>query len=113
MDNLFSIMCLISPGDWLVSIDLCDAYHSVAMHLSSMPFLAFIFFKVCYQFTCLPQGLSPSPRIFTMPMRVVLKFLRSLSIKITAWIDDFILSASSAALVSSHASQALQNFEEL
>ena len=113
MDNLFSIMCLISPGDWLVSIDLSDAYHSVAMHSSSMPYLAFIFLKVCYQFTCLPQGLSPSPRIFTMLMRVVLKFLRSLSIKIAAWIDDFMLAASSAALVSSHSALTIQTFEEL
>ena len=113
MDNLISVMCLISPGDWLVSIDLSDAYHSVAMHLSSMPFLAFIFLKICYQFTCLPQGLSPSPRIFTMLMRVVLKYLRSLSVKIGAWIDDFILAANSAALVSSHASLTLQTFEEL
>ena len=83
------------------------------MHSSSMPYLAFIFLNVCYQFTCLPQGLSPSPRIFTMLMRVVLKFLRSLSIKIGAWIDDFILSASSAALASSHSSLAIQTFEEL
>ena len=35
-------MSLISPGDWLVSVDLSDAYHSVAKHPSSMPFLAFI-----------------------------------------------------------------------
>ena len=113
MDNLFSIMCLISPGDWLISIDLSDAYHTVAMHSSAIPYLSFIFLKVCYQFICLPQGLSPSPRIFTMLMRVVLKFLRSLSIKIAAWIDDFILAASSAALVSSHSALTIQTFEEL
>ena len=35
MDNLFSIICLISPGNWLVSINLSDAYLSVAIHLSS------------------------------------------------------------------------------
>ena len=113
MDNLSSVMSLISPGDWLVSIDLSDAYHSVAMHFMSMPYLAFIFRNICYQFTCLPQGLSPSPRIFTMLMRVVLKFLRSLSVKIAAWIDDFILAANSASLVSEHASLTLRTFKDL
>ena len=68
MDNLIPVMCLISPGDWLVSIDLSDSYNSVAIQLSSMPFLVFIFLKVCYQFTCLPQDPSPSPHIFTMLM---------------------------------------------
>ena len=86
---------------------------TVAMHPSSMPFLAFVLCQVYYQFTCLPQGLSSSPRVFTMLMRVVLKFLRTHSVKIAAWIDDFILAASSASLVSSHASLTLRTFEEL
>ena len=113
MDSLYSIMSLISPGDWLVSIDLSDAYHTVAMHPSSMPFLAFFLCGIFYQFTCLPQGLSSSPRVFTMLVRVVLKFLRSHSVKIAAWIDDFILAASSSALVASHASLSIRTFRDL
>ena len=113
MDNLFSIMALISPGDFLVSIDLSDAYHSVAIHPSSMPFLSFVLLQIFYQFTCLPQGLSSSPRVFTMLMRVVLTFLRTHSVKIAAWIDDFILAASSPALAASHASFTIRTFEEL
>ena len=113
MDSLFSIMALISPGDFLISVDLSDAYHSVAMHSSSLPFLAFVLSRFFYQFTCLPQGLSSSPRVFTMIMRVVLTFLRSRSVKIAAWIDDFLLSAGSAQLASSHASFTIQTFREL
>ena len=113
MDNILSIMTLIYPGDWLVSIDLSDAYHSVAIHPSSMPYLAFALKNIFYLFTCLPQGLTSSPRIFTMLMRVILKFLRSFSIKIAAWLDDFIVAASSASLVSSHASFSIRSFQEL
>ena len=113
MDNLSYIIAMISPNDYLVSIDLSDAYHSIAMHLQSMPFLAFFLAEICYQFTCLPQGLSPAPRIFTMLMKVVLKYLRTLAVKIAAWLDDFILAASSASLVSSHATLTLRTFEEL
>ena len=46
-------------------------------------------------------------------MKVVLKYLRTLSVKIAAWLDDFILAASSASLVSSHAALTLRTFEEL
>ena len=113
MDSISSIMSMIAPGDYLVSIDLSDAYHSVAMHPSSVPFLSFYLCGLFYQFLCLPQGLSSSPRVFTMLMRVVMTFLRSHSIKIGAWIADFILAAGSSDMVASHASFTIRTFEDL
>ena len=88
-------MNLIHPGDFFVSIDLSDAYYSIAMHILSLPFLTFYFLNIYYQFTCLPQGLSSAPRIFTKIMRIVLTFLRRQNIRIAAWIDDFLIAASS------------------
>ena len=35
---------LMSPDDWLVSIDLPDAYHSVAMYLTSI-FVTILIFE--------------------------------------------------------------------
>ena len=32
MDSFFSIMSLISKGDFFMSIDLTDAYHAIAIH---------------------------------------------------------------------------------
>ena len=113
MDSISDIMNLIQPGDWFVSIDLSDAYYCIAMHILSMPFLTFLFLGVYYQFTCLPQGLSSAPRIFTKVMRVVLSYLRRCGIRIAAWIDDFLLSASSRALCQEHAFQTVRTFEEL
>ena len=113
MTSYFSIMSLISRGDFFISIDLTDAYHVIAIHLFFRRFLTFVFLNVYYQFTCLPQGLTSSPRIFTKVMKVVLTHLRSLSIKISAWLDDFLLVACSAKLVSEQASITLRTFEEL
>ena len=113
MDSIKDIMDLIKPGDYFISIDLSDAYYCIAMHVLSMPFLTFKFLGVYYQFTCLPQGLSSAPRIFTKVMRVVMAFLRSRSIRIAAWIDDFLLASSSRALCQDHTFQALRTFEEL
>ena len=113
MDCIPDIMALIRPGDWFVSIDLSDAYFCIAMHLLSMPYLTFIFLHVYYQFTCLPQGLSPAPRIFTKVVRVVLTYLRGHGIRIAAWIDDFLLASSSLSKSREHAFFAIRTFEEL
>ena len=113
MDSLADIMKLIRPGDWFVSVDLSDAYYCIAMHILSMPFLTFIFLGVYYQFTCLPQGLSSAPRIFTKVMRVVMSFLRGRGVRIAAWIDDFLLAASSRALCQEQAFLTVRTFDEL
>ena len=113
MDNYHTIIAQICRGDFFISIDLSDAYHSIALHPWFRRFMTFIFDNVYYQYTCLPQGLTSSPRIFTKIMKVVLTHLRSYAIKIAAWLDDFLLSASSASLASSQASFALETLEQL
>ena len=113
MDSYISIMSLISRGDFFISIDLTDAYHAIAIHPYFRRFLTFIFLNVYYQFTCLPQGLTSSPRIFTKVMKTVLSYFRRFAIKIAAWLDDFLLAAGSADLASKQASFALRSLEEL
>ena len=113
MDSYVSIMSLISRGDFFISIDLTDAYHAIAMHPLFQRFLTFIFLDVYYQYTCLPQGLTSSPRIFTKVMKTVLTYLRSFAIKIAAWLDDFLLAACSAEVVQSQADFTIKTFQEL
>ena len=113
MDSFFSIMSLISKGDFFISIDLTDAYHAIAMHPLFTRFLTFIFLDTLYQFTCLPQGLTSAPRIFTKVMKAVLSYLRSFAIKIAAWLDDFLLAAKSAELLKEHSSFTLSTLQEL
>ena len=113
MDSVMDIMLMIKPGDFFVSVDLSDAYYCIAMHLLSMPFLTFVFLNIFYQFTCLPQGLSSAPRVFTKVMRVVLSFLRFRGIRIAAWIDDFLVAAASRQLCQEHAFKTVRTFEEL
>ena len=113
MDKIPNIMSLIQPGDFFVSIDLSDAYYCIAMHIISLPYLTFYFLNTFYQFTCLPQGLSSAPRIFTKVMRVVLTFLRHQNIRISAWIDDFLIASSSFSLCQEHAFKTFRTFEEL
>ena len=113
MDSIPDIMIMIQPGDFFVSIDLSDAYYCIAMHVLSLPFLTFYFLNVYYQFTCLPQGLSSAPRIFTKVIRVILTFLRRQNIRIAAWIDDFLIASASFSVCQDQAFQSLRTFEEL
>ena len=113
MDTYITIIGQICRGDFFISIDLTDAYHAIALHPDFMRFMTFIFQNVYYQFTCLPQGLTSSPRIFTKIMRVVLTYFRSFAIKIAAWLDDFLVAASSAALASTQASFITKKLEQL
>ena len=98
---------------FFVSIDIEDAYYTIAIHILSMPYLTFIFFGIYYQFTCLPQGLCSAPRIFTRVMRVVLAYLRTFGVRIAAWLDDLLLAAASKSLAASHTAKALGTLREL
>ena len=113
MDSLDSIIAMIRPGDYFISIDISDAYHAIAMNILSIPYLTFIFLNIYYQFICLPQGLTSAPRIFTQVMRVVMAYLRARTLRISAWLDDLLLMASSASLASSHTTIVLGTLEEL
>ena len=57
MDTLESAIRLMSPGCYMVSVDLRDAYYSVPMSDSCMKFLRFQWSKSLYEYTCLSQGL--------------------------------------------------------
>ena len=65
METLKSILPLLRPGDWTVSIDLKDAYHHVPIAIGSRALLGFMVAGRLYRFKALPFGLKPAPRLFT------------------------------------------------
>ena len=93
------IINMIQPGDYFVSIDLCDAYLMFLMHSDFWKYLCFDWENQRYFFRCMPFGLTSSPRIFTKVFRTVLTFLRKRGLRISAWFDDIILVANSISLL--------------
>ena len=77
MDTLETAIKLIRPSCYMTSIDLKDAYYSIPVALEHQKFLKFIWRDQLYAFSCLPMGLSSSPRIFTKVMKPVFAYLRS------------------------------------
>lgn len=91
MDTVKSIIDMIRPGVYFASLDLTDAYYCINVKEEFRKYLRFTWEGKLWQFTCLPQGLSSSPRLFTKILKVAMSFLREQNIIISAYIDDLII----------------------
>jgi hypothetical protein len=92
MDTLLSAITMVYQNCWFLSLDFTDAYYSVRIAPESRKFLRFKFDGELYEFTCLPNGLRPAPRLFTKLVKVPLATLRKdYGIHITAYLDDTLL----------------------
>jgi Reverse transcriptase (RNA-dependent DNA polymerase) len=91
MEGMDSVRHLIHRGDWMVKLDLKDAYLSVPICLDHQPFLCFRWRDNCYQFSCLAFGLSPAPRLFTKLLKPVVSALRRTGIRLVIYLDDIIV----------------------
>lgn len=113
MEGTDSIKNLLQKDDFMVSIDLSDAFFSVPLHPSSKKFVTFEFNGLRYSFNVLPFGLSSSPRIFCKLLRPVIIFLRSLGIRISAYMDDLFLCSASPSVLNQHCTLTLDTLTSL
>ena len=90
METLQSILSLIAPGCCLASLDLKDAYYSLAIHPDHTKFLKFIWKNQLYKFLVLPNGLRCGPRKFTKLMKPPIATLKLDGHTIAIYIDDLI-----------------------
>ena len=75
----------------MASIDLTHTYYSVPVATVEQTYLMFHFEGITYKCVCLPNGLSPTPRIFTKLMKLVLFSLRKKGDQVMNYFDDFFL----------------------
>ena len=95
MENIRMALNCISPGDFMVSLDLKDAYFSIPIFRSHRKYLRFLWDTKRYEFTCLPFGYSLAPRVFTKIFKPVMAYFRFLGFRVVIFIDDLLLIASS------------------
>ena len=104
---------MIERNCYMASLDLKDAYYSVPISLEDRKFLRFYWKGVLYQFTCLPNGLSSCPRLFTKLLKPPLSQLRRLRHIIASYIDDLYLQGKTYEECVTSVIAALQKFDEL
>ena len=96
------IISMLRQGDYMISIDLKDAFLMFLLHCKYHRFFCFEWQGVRYCYTCMPFGLTSAPRVFTKVLKSVLVFLRSKGLRISAWFDDMILMAENIPLLLEH-----------
>ena len=84
----------IRPGDWMVSLDLQDAYLQVPVHHDSRRYLCFVVAGKSYQFRVLCFGLTTAPQVFTRIMAPVSAILHRYGVRMLRYLDDWFILAS-------------------
>ena len=65
LDTLEATLPLVTPGCYMTSLNLKDAYYSIPIAPEQQHFLKFMWKGILYQYLCLPMGFRSAPRIFT------------------------------------------------
>ena len=97
MESIHSILSIVTPGCWMASIDLKDAYYSVRVHYSHQKYLKFKYNGKLFKYTVFRNGLSSCPRKFTKILKPILSELHLANHIVCAYIDDLYLQSDSYA----------------
>ena len=95
METSQTVLHAVRRNDWMVSIDLKDAYLQIPIHPASRRYLRFTARGKTWQFRVLCFGLSTAPQVFTRVMAPVSGFLHQLGIRMLRYLDDWLILASS------------------
>ena len=83
------------------------------MHPEHRKYLKFLFNGTLYQYTCLPNGLSSAPRIFTKLLKPVFATLHEKGYHNSGYIDDSYLQGDTSSGCSANVDAAVSLFSEL
>lgn len=82
----------LSPGDWVTSLDLSDAYYHIPLHPKFHKYVSFVFRDVKFFFIAMPMGLCSAPRIFIKICMPIVAFLRLHECHVLNYLDDWSVS---------------------
>ena len=92
MDTLESVLQMIRPGCFMVSLDLESSFYALNVHPDHRKYLKVICMGKIFVFKKLPMGYSQSPMLFTKLMKIPLAYLRTeFGYTNSAFVDDLFL----------------------
>ena len=113
MEGIHMLRDLLKKGDFMVKLDLKDAYFTVPVWIGHQKYLRFLWKETLWEFACLPFGLASAPRTFTKIMKPVVAALRNLGIRLIIYLDDLLILADSEQTARLHLATAQSLLENL
>ncbi|KAI5715456.1 hypothetical protein M8J77_016281 [Diaphorina citri] len=111
--NHFRVPDFLQRGDFLVKIDLSQAYFHVPIRPSHQRFLSVVYRDTLYCMTCLPFGLASAPQVFAKLTNWIANYLRNLGMRVIVYLDDFLLVNQDSVLLRSQARAAVATLQSL
>ena len=82
MEGMPLLRSTLRENDYMMKLDLKDAYYSIPITKQHRKYLRFIFGNVVYEFQCPPFGLSSAPQTFTNVLKTVISLLRKRGLRV-------------------------------
>ena len=91
METPATVLKFLRQGDWMVSLDLKDAYFQIPIHPRSRHLLRFVWEGRSWQFRALCFGLTSAPYVFTRVMAAVSARAHARGVRLVRYLDDWLM----------------------
>lgn len=113
MSGLKQVLELIEEGDFLVTIDLKDAYFSVSIDAKFRKYFRFSWMGQLFEFLVMCFGLTTAPFIFTRLTKPLMAYLHARNIRASIYIDDCITMAKTYTQAIEYKDTTVQLFKDV
>ena len=93
MEGMHLIKDLLQEHDFLIKVDLKDAYFGIPLDKSSRKYIRFQWKENLYEFLCLCFDLGPTPLIFTKLLKIPIALSRRINVRKMIFLDDMLAMA--------------------
>lgn len=113
MEGVSALRELLEPGDFMLKLDIRDAFTLIPIHEASRKYLCFDFHGTIMRYTSLAFGLSVSPLVYHKIQRFPAELLRKQGIKCVYYLDDWCLIGPSRPVLQAQAAKVIQLLTKL
>ena len=92
-EDINTVIDYVQPHDQLITLDIKNGYHHIPVALEHQQYLGISFQGRYFVWQVLPFGLSSSPYFFCKTVCPIIQYLRLKNIRLSSYVDDFILLA--------------------